>query len=368
MSSYVIQGWCPGALRPMMSGDGLVVRVRPRMGRLTAEQAQGLALAAKTHGNGLIDLSARANIQLRGIRPEAHLPLLDDLSALGLLDPSEAIERHRNIVLNPLWQGAHWQALHDAMAEVLTDPEFANLPSKFGVALDADLPLTLQSTSTDVRLEATQSAWLLRPDGFPTGARVTTPQEAAEALRTLLRWFQPRGIHQGRGRMAALAGQPLPQGFDHPMTAAPFHPQPGTTPLGALVGFEFGQLTAETLAALANSPLRITPWRMILIEGQGLPILPGLIISPDDPRLNVTACTGAPGCAQALQPTRDLARNLAPQVHNGQHLHVSGCAKGCAHPAPCALTLTATKQGFTLTRNGRAGDPGQPFTSLSDAP
>ena len=30
MSAPVIQGWCPGALRPMMSGDGLVVRVRPR--------------------------------------------------------------------------------------------------------------------------------------------------------------------------------------------------------------------------------------------------------------------------------------------------------------------------------------------------
>ena len=24
----IVQGWCPGALRPMLSGDGLVVRVR----------------------------------------------------------------------------------------------------------------------------------------------------------------------------------------------------------------------------------------------------------------------------------------------------------------------------------------------------
>ncbi|MFD1807161.1 hypothetical protein ACFSHQ_00890 [Gemmobacter lanyuensis] len=36
-----MQGWCPGALRPMMSGDGLVVRVRPRLGRLRADQARG---------------------------------------------------------------------------------------------------------------------------------------------------------------------------------------------------------------------------------------------------------------------------------------------------------------------------------------
>ena len=29
MSAFEIKGWCPGALRPMLSGDGLVVRVRP---------------------------------------------------------------------------------------------------------------------------------------------------------------------------------------------------------------------------------------------------------------------------------------------------------------------------------------------------
>ena len=28
----IIKGWCPGALRPMPSGDGLVVRVRPKAG------------------------------------------------------------------------------------------------------------------------------------------------------------------------------------------------------------------------------------------------------------------------------------------------------------------------------------------------
>jgi precorrin-3B synthase len=368
MTSFVVQGWCPGALRPMMSGDGLVVRVRPRMGRLTADQARGVARASKVHGNGLIDLSARANIQMRGVRPDSHLSLLDDLAALGLLDASEAVERHRNILLNPFWQGAHWQALHNAVAEVLADPEFSNLPGKFGVALDVDRPMVLQATSADIRLEASPEAWLLRPDGFTTGALVTTPAEAAQALRGILRWFQPRGIHQGRGRMAALAGQPLPPGFDHPMTGDEFHARPGPTPLGTLIGFEFGQLTAETLDALAISPVRTTPWRMILLEGQGAPDLPGLILDPRDPRLNVTACTGAPGCPQGLQPTRDLARSLAPHVPPGQHLHVSGCAKGCAHPAPCAMTLSASAQGFTLVRNGCAGDPGQPFTSLSDAP
>ncbi len=31
MTGWEIKGWCPGALRPMQSGDGLVVRIRPRL-------------------------------------------------------------------------------------------------------------------------------------------------------------------------------------------------------------------------------------------------------------------------------------------------------------------------------------------------
>ena len=43
MTDYDIKGWCPGALRPMASGDGLVLRIRARNGRLTPDQAQGIA-------------------------------------------------------------------------------------------------------------------------------------------------------------------------------------------------------------------------------------------------------------------------------------------------------------------------------------
>ena len=65
MSASVIKGWCPGALRPMQSGDGLVVRVRPFGGRLDAAQISGLAHLAEHHGNGLIDVTSRANLQIR---------------------------------------------------------------------------------------------------------------------------------------------------------------------------------------------------------------------------------------------------------------------------------------------------------------
>jgi precorrin-3B synthase len=113
-------------------------------------------------------------------------------------------------------------------------------------------------------------------------------------------------------------------------------------------------MRAETLRQLG--PLRLTPWRMVLAEGP-LPADPALITDPADPLLRVVACPGAPACPQGQGTTRDLARGLAPRVPPGAVLHVSGCAKGCAHPAPADHVLTARAGLWDLARAARAGDP-----------
>ena len=362
MSGFEVKGWCPGALRPMISGDGLVVRVRPHTGRLSAVQAAGLAAAAEAYGNGLIDLSARANVQLRGIADGAHGDLLAKLAALGLLDRDIATETHRNLIVTPLWQPGDGTAdLAEALEAALE--AVPDLPAKFGFAVDTGAAPVLSAISADIRLErAADGRLLLRADGAATGGAVRAAA-APEAALALARWFvETGGITGGRGRMAAhlAAGAPLPEAFQGLMpAAAAMRPEPGMTAIGALVGFEFGQMRAQMLTALASlgAALRVTPWRMLLIEGaSGMPRIEGLITSPADPRLRVTACTGAPGCPQALGPTRSLARALAAFVPPGAHLHVSGCTKGCAHPHPASVTLVAAPDGLALIRQGRASD------------
>lgn len=348
--TFTVQGWCPGALRPMMSGDGLVVRIRPRLARLTAAQAQGIADAALRHGNGLIDLSARANIQLRGIRPDTHAALLADLDDLGLIDPDEATEAHRNIVVTPFWtEGDGTADVVALLTEILQSPTYANLPSKFGFAVGP--AAILDGVAADIRISPSGAGWLVRPDGCDRGA----VGDVAGLVTRLLDWFLASGgVQNGRGRMGGLKAT-LPADFISAPPVDPTTQRPGPHPLGTLVALEFGQIHATLLATLATTPLRITPWRMLLVEG-ATPAHPALITAPDDPRLRVTACTGAPGCPQALQPTRDLARTLATQVPPGHHLHVSGCAKGCAHPKPADICLVATATGFDLIPNGRAHD------------
>ena len=103
MSAVAIKGWCPGALRPMQSGDGLVVRIRPRVGRLDAIQAVGIAELAARYGNGLIDLTSRGNLQIRGVSDAGYPALIDGLAELGLLDADSETEAQRNILVTPFW-------------------------------------------------------------------------------------------------------------------------------------------------------------------------------------------------------------------------------------------------------------------------
>ncbi|OOY28217.1 precorrin-3B synthase [Thioclava sp. L04-15] len=368
--SFSVKGWCPGALRPMQSGDGLVVRVRPVAGRLTQVQAAGIAQAARAHGNGLIDLSGRANVQLRGVTPESHPALIADLAQLGLIDPDIATEARRNIIVTPFANAATYALAESLQAALAAGPE---LPGKFGFLLDCGSAPVMADTQADIRFErAPDGQLLLRCAGCDLGAPVTEGR-AAEAALDLAEWFvRAGGVVDGRGRMSRLIGSGVsPEGTLRPLIApatALSRPEPGLTVQGALVGLAFGQMHAETLAALASlGPIRVTPWRMLLIEGLStLPGLPDLITEAGDPRLRVFACTGAPGCPQAARPTREIARVLAPRVAAGQTLHVSGCAKGCAWPAPADLTLIATLEGFDLVRDGRTSDH-PAYTRISPA-
>ncbi len=331
----------------MRSGDGLIVRIRPFGGRLSATQTAGIAALSERYGNGHLDLSSRANLQIRGVTEVDHLALIEALRDLGLIDATAAAEDRRRVMLTPFHaQGDGAMEVAHALEAALSGSTL-RLPSKFGVAVDAEG--ALRTASADIRVERQDGGWLVRADGATTGALVDGADAAATAL-TLAAWF----AEAAHGRMAPLiaSGAVLPAAFravarhDH----APYVPTPGPVPAGLLVAFAFGALEASSLATLGA--VRLTPWRMVLIEGaREAPRLPDLIADPDDPLLRVVACIGAPGCAQALGSTRNVARALANAVPRGDRLlHVSGCGKGCACAHPAAWVLVADEGGFRLGR------------------
>jgi sulfite reductase beta subunit-like hemoprotein len=114
--------------------------------------------------------------------------------------------------------------------------------------------------------------------------------------------------------------------------------------------------------------LRLTPWRAVLLPGVDAQAAQEIlaqadariITDPSDARLAVIACPGGPACASAQAPTQEDALALAPLARalapSGVALHVSGCAKGCARPAPTPVTLTARAGLYDLIAAGRASD------------
>ncbi len=96
------RGWCPDVLRPMETADGLLVRVHPRNAVLSAEQARAIAESAQRFGNGLLDLSSRGNIQIRGLTTTTHPLLVDCLTLAGLLDGVRSQSPFRLTTISPL--------------------------------------------------------------------------------------------------------------------------------------------------------------------------------------------------------------------------------------------------------------------------
>ncbi|SLN55492.1 ferredoxin-nitrite reductase [Roseivivax jejudonensis] len=365
MSAPEIRGWCPSAHRPMASGDGLVVRVRPPASGLGVGALRGLVDLAERFGTGAVEATRRANLQIRGVADTAFPDLLDALDALGLIDADPGAEARRNIVCEVTGPDAAERIeIARRLSHGLGDPALAGLPGKFGFAVDcATGGLRLTDIIGDVRIERAGATLIVRADGRATGRAVADANAAVDTALALAAWFvESGGIGaDGRGRMARhlASGAAVPAALDGDIAPDPAGPPaaPGPVSAGVAMAAPFGQFPARALARLAETlrvgeVVHVTPHRMIVAPR--VPADSGLITGPGDPRLDIAACTGAPGCAQASVETRPLAEALA--ARGVRDLHVSGCAKSCASGAAAAVTLVGRAGRFDLVRAGRPWD------------
>ncbi|RFB76298.1 precorrin-3B synthase [Methylovirgula sp. 4M-Z18] len=413
-----VKGWCPGAHRPMLTGDGLLVRIRPHGGVLTDAAMLGIADCAAQFGSGLIEVTSRANVQIRGVTEATYTPLIAALGTLGLLDPDAGSENRRNVLASPL-AGCDPRARLDirpavtALEAALTaDTSLAALPAKFGFVIEDGGSFDLSDVDADVRFTALQAEEAIYfavsiPDGTDGDwiihmcAPETAPSLALKIARTFTDLSQGR---QATRRMRDLIGH---IGLAHFVDALdlengplpPFQSRTARHSGADCLGFHadarftgvampFGRWTAGSFRGLAEAArrfgcgeLRLTPWRAILIPGvaaeasaklhETLTALGG-ILDPADPRLAVIACPGAPYCLSATTATQTDALALAAAARRltptGIALHVSGCAKGCARRAAAPATLIGNDGRYDLVFDGNAQDsPHLHKLSLDDA-
>lgn len=319
--NVMAKGWCPGALRPMESGDGLLVRVKPRCGALTIDQADGIAAVAERLGNGHIDLTRRANLQIRGLAESRMVELHEALDRLGLLDADERTEAARNIMVGPLAGPAV-----RALAEELSRRLDLDVPAKFGWLVDGP-PFTIVDQRADVAFCLVDGGVAVRRDG---------------------RWL---GV---ASRDEALAPNPHLKPLGEVPVAGP-RPAGIAAPFGRLEAAQLRQLAALARAAGATE-MRLSPWRALYFDAPvvGAEAL-GLIVDARDPLLRIDACPGKPACRSSSVDTRADARRLVARGFEGT-VHISGCAKGCARSAPADLTLVGEAGRYGVIHNGTAHD------------
>jgi precorrin-3B synthase len=384
----VRQDACPGALRPHEAADGLLVRVRLPGGLATPTQLVTLADLASEFSDGHLELTSRANVQLRALAADSVDEVAARLTACGLL-PSASHERVRNILASPMGghgPGGRW-LVRPVVAELdermRADPALAGLSGRFLFAVD-DGSCDVAGLGADLTLyplSGNEIALLLA--GVDCGLRVAPAGAAALAVAAASAFLAERA--DGTWRLADLVDGParvarrlargqvslsvqLPDSVFEPPVGL-LAETGGTHAVGALV--PLGRLSsaqAETLAELGETgrgEVVVTPWRTVLVGGlakttaaEWLSRL-GLPTERDSPWAGVFACAGRPRCAKALADVRADAAEVVRRTGRGAlPVHWAGCDRQCGKPAG-AVEVVATGNGYEV----RDGDGTRLFSA-----
>jgi len=401
MNAPFRRGACPGLSQPMPTGDGLLVRLTPTGATIRPEAFIALCAAARSCGNGVIEVTSRGSIQVRGLTERSverlaamigriDLPVSDGppvvCDCLAGLDGEEVLDA-----------GALAAQLRGAIASVSFTTD---LEPKVSVAVDGGGALHLDGVPADVRLRAMASDGRVYFHVSVGGdAEVAQPigavasEHAVEAALHML-----DVIAAGRARAREIVAGSGAGAFrraiaDIRLDLTPPPLRPPSDPIGThalrddgmALGFAlaFGHADSTALEALARaaasaggSGLRTAPGRALLAIGIGKDRAAhvvasaeelGFIVRAEDPRRQIVACAGAPICAAAEIPARALAPGLAGRVamagRDAPMVHVSGCAKGCACARSAPVTVVGLDGRCGMVVNGSARD--RPLATLT---
>jgi precorrin-3B synthase len=400
VNAHLRRGLCPGLSQPMATGDGLLVRLTPTGATMSCEAFAALCTAAGHCGNGVVEITSRGSIQIRGLT-EASVksfaaavagidlafgegpPVLSD--PLAGLDPEESVDASAIAA--------------DLRRAIAAAPFTTDIGPKVSVTIDGGGVLHLDAVAADVRMRAQASGAYLH---VAVGGDAETAsligavaaKHAVEAAMRMLRVIAAGGsAARARDIVATNGAAAFRRVIADILVDLPPPPlRPAADPLGThalndgrlAIGLclAFGHAHATELEELARAAAesgatgyRTAPGRALLVVGvteNGAGHLAniaqrlGFIVRADDPRRQVVACAGAPICASAEIPTRALAPSLAKVAVAGADapmVHLSGCTKGCACPRSVPLTVVGIEGRCGVLVNGAARD--EPLVMLT---
>jgi precorrin-3B synthase len=400
VNAHLRRGLCPGLSQPMATGDGLLVRLTPTGATMSCEAFAALCTAARNCGNGVIEITSRGSIQIRGLTEASVKSFAAAVAGIDL-----AFGEGPPVLSDPLAGLAPAESVDasaiagDLRRAIAVAPFGANLGPKISVAIDGGGALHLDAVAADLRMRAQARDACLHvavggdaETATPIGA--VAAEHAVEAAMRMLRVIAAGGpAARARDIVATDGAAAFRRVIADILVDLPPPPlRPAADPLGTHtlrdgglaigLGLAFGHAHATALEELTRAAAesgatgcRTAPGRALLVVGvteNGAGHLAniaqrlGFIVRADDPRRQVVACAGAPICASAEIPTRALAPSLAKVAFAGVDapmVHLSGCAKGCACPRSAPLTVVGIEGRCGVVVNGSAR--GEPLVMLT---
>jgi ferredoxin-nitrite reductase len=151
---------CPDIYHPAVARDGLLTRLRIPGGVLNEVQCVAVADLLDTIGIEYIQVTNRANLQLRGLSQDLDAALLVKLADCGLAASNSTIDGIRNIMLSPTAgidesEYIDVRPLAEAWHQYLTEhPELGVLSTKFSVGFDGGGSVSIIDRPNDITLLA----------------------------------------------------------------------------------------------------------------------------------------------------------------------------------------------------------------------
>ncbi len=390
---------CPGLFSGSRARDGILSRMRIPGGILNVQQCWAIAHLIDNYSTGSIQITNRANLQIRDLNSAISPQVWQDLQELGLASRHVEVDPIRNIMASPT-AGIDRAQLLDTRPLVTawddylqTHPALSELSAKFSVGFDGGELVSIRDRLNDILLVAEKlpvdSTTVFRLHlNSDTGIVIQTSQciSVLAALASVYLEYtknKPR-IDRKKPRLRHLlvdwgvesylekVQQNLPFILHRSSIASSdksipnhqhlgIHPQQqsGFSYIG--IALPLGKLESKQLRDLANlaqtfagGTLRVTPWQNLLISD-----IPNSQLFEVKQQLTdrgfhwsttnldscLVACAGSTGCASAMTDTQshalamvqDLAQTL--QIDRPINIHFSGCEKSCAQHHPVDITL-----------------------------
>jgi ferredoxin-nitrite reductase len=225
-------------------GDAFMMRVKVPGGRLTADQAREIGIAAEAYGEGpedsavfgnrYADITTRQTIQIHWIRIADVPRIWERFADVGLTTVQACGDSARNVLCCPV-SGVDAHEVFDALPVALEvsafftgNRDYANLPRKFKISVTGCVEDCVGAEINDIGLwpartaEGTVGFNVLAGGGLSDGERMASdidvfiePGQAVELTRAIAQLFGELGNRENRGlaRMRYLVQELGPEGF-----------------------------------------------------------------------------------------------------------------------------------------------------------